>query len=300
MPSVITADSFDSIFDDFGQTTQHESDFTIVRKWMTPKSLLCPPSEEVKAASPKIKHQLDDLVDLYTNDVRSHFFAYASPLLRSLIHSDPFADKESFRLVEVLNDLKRHYYHPFEYIEVTESLYYRFKVCYTSLLNTLFTPQIFQITVNACFEGHNLCYPEQVILDAVAMFREIGKEAVLNQLILTHLLSDFEVLAKKKYENIWDRSVLQDMKSWVDKDILPSARALIPQCEDDIVTIMSNFSLEVIATIRTAELFDIVVDYPDSKPGLEDLKVHYSVFLVLKKLISSDSFPLHRTVSALH
>lgn len=274
MPSTILANSFDQIFEGFGLPTRHASDLIIVKNWMTPKLLLSPPSEEVKTAFFNIQNQWDDLIDLYMNDVRSHFFAHASPLLSSLIDTDPFTYKEAFRLVDVLNDLKKHYYFPFEYINVTERQHLRFKLCYLSLLNGHFTPQIFQLMIKAYFTSYNLCTPDQKVLDAVAIFREMGKDLYLNQLILKQILRDFETLARKKYEKVWDCSVLQDMETWINETVLPSSRELLPQCETDIPSIIANFSSEIIASLRTEELFDIVVDYPDSRPGLEDLKVN--------------------------
>lgn len=274
MPSMITAESFDLVFDEFTTSHKNLDELTIVREWMVPKNLLCAPNNEVKEAFFNIKGHLNDLIDLYMNDVRSHFFRHAFPVLNSLIHADPLTDKEAFRLTGVLRDLKRHYFYPFEFLDVTEVLYQRFYVCYSSLLSRLFSPQIFNSVVHACLKGSNLCYPDKPILDALETLREIGKEASLNHLILSRFLEDVETMVRNKYKQKWDSSVLKGMREWIDTVVVLSAHALIPHHDEDISSLIVNFSIEVLAALRTEELFDIVVDFPDSRPGLEDLKVN--------------------------
>lgn len=273
MPSMITAESFDLVFGEFSSNYKNLDELIIVREWMVPKTLLCAPNDEVKAAFSNIKGHLNDLIVLYMNDVRCHFYKHACPVLNSLIHADPFTHKEAFRLTGVLRDLKRHYFYPFEFLEVADDLYQRFYVCYSSLLNRVFSPQIFSSVVSACFKGYNLCYPDQSILDALETLREIGKESSLNQLILSRFLEDVESMVRNKYKQKWNLSVLKGMREWIDTVVVPSVHALIPQHDEDISSLIINFSSEVLAALRTEELFDIVVDYPDSRPGLEDLKV---------------------------
>lgn len=273
MPSVITPSSFDLIFDSPDASYKLSDHFVAVREWMVPKSLLCPPTDEILLAFESVSNHLGNLIDLYMNDVRSHFYRHACPVLNSSIFARPFTDKEAFRLVDTLNDLRRHYYYPFEFIDIPENIYMRFHVCYSSLLNSLFSPDVFQSVATSCLQGQNLFYPDQTILDAVSTLREMGKEASLNQIILSHILHDIEHHARNKYGKTWDCSVLQDMKDWINNIVLPSAQLLIPHCEEDITLVIRGFSLDTIATMRTEELFDIVVDYPDSRYGLEDLKV---------------------------
>lgn len=279
MPSVISSQSFDLVFEDFGNFYHHPNEFKIVRDWMVPKSLLCEPSEEVKSAFSKIS-QTDELINLYMNDVRSHFFQHANPILNDLITTVPFTDKEAFQLVSVLTDLKLHYYYPFQFILVPENSFLRFQVCYSSLLNSVLSPHVFQIIVTACLKDNDLCYPTNSMINAVEIFREIGKEAVLNQLILTHLLASVELQIRNKYQRKWNISVLADSKQWTQEVAIPAAHLLIPNCENDIASIIQNFSIEIIATLRTEELFDMVVDFPLSRPGLEDLKVWYDLDLI--------------------
>lgn len=273
MPAKVTSQAFAAVFDDPElKPATGSNEYRLIRDWMSPKELLVEPPEDVQSALATTQH-MGDLVYQYMDDVRSHFFLFAKPILDNLVHTKPFTVNEVSRLVTTLADLKRHYFYPFRFAHVHESLLAQFELCYFSLLNITLTPPVFELCVVTFLDNNKLCNPSSSLLSAIADFRDLKRDFLLDQLILKRLLEDIEFDIRQKYSKKWSESVMEPLKVWTLEVAIPSGCSLLPTHVDDTSSIISAFAVEVLAKLRTEELFDIVVDFPDSRPGLEDLRV---------------------------
>lgn len=267
--------TFDSIFIRQQNQDHQDNDFQTVSRWMMPKSLLTPPNDHELAAFASDNLDYEELMSTYINQTRDHFFTYARTTLETLIYSQPFGKDEVTRLLNVLGDLHRHYYYPFQFLRISHSQFTRFQLALKALLYTVVTPEIFKTIVEASLESHNLCLPNDLIHPTLNALRTLQADDSLDKLIFTKFLTDFKQLEISKIENQWEASVIGELETWLTDEIIPTAQTVVPEYSDSVAAILQKYSIEILAEQRTKELFDIVVDFPDSKAGLEDLK--YSI-----------------------
>ncbi|KAF8527598.1 hypothetical protein BU17DRAFT_61723 [Hysterangium stoloniferum] len=93
-------------------------------------------------------------------------------------------------------------------------------------------------------------------------------------------------LIESKIQNqcpgIWDVQLLPDLKAWLVEHVVPwmarpYARGLANPDEvriivANVITRLEFYLCKILCNLRMTELFDIIVDYPDSMPALLDIK----------------------------
>jgi anaphase-promoting complex subunit 2 len=138
--------------------------------------------------------------------------------------------------------------------------------------------------------------PESIDALAGAMYRlriapllvEIGTQMLFSQIYLR-----IHKTASDKFEDC----VLRKLQTWSDRVVLPWLAQIVCAGEGDPLyeqwRSRVDFHLyETLANLRIAELFEIICEYPDSSPALEDLKAclqrtrqHHELIVSLKTSI---------------
>ncbi|RVW84122.1 Anaphase-promoting complex subunit 2 [Vitis vinifera] len=84
------------------------------------------------------------------------------------------------------------------------------------------------------------------------------------------------LLLKDKVHNLagddYRSSVLESIKEWIQAVPLQFLYALLAYLGDSMAVAAGVFAYETLQDLRIAKLFEIIVDYPDSSPAIEDLK----------------------------
>jgi len=163
----------------------------------------------------------------------------------------------------------------------------------------------------------------QRVVDTCERLRTLGASVLLGSAIMQSVFDGVSARIKAKCAGRFERPLLESrVFRWLERVVLPWARSfLVPasECEhaamaSDLKLLQSStdwsaaegrsqspsvllysqwiirlrfFVYERFATMRIDELFDIIVDYPDSKPALEDLRRCLQQTSLLSKLVSS-------------
>ncbi|KIP08942.1 hypothetical protein PHLGIDRAFT_126668 [Phlebiopsis gigantea 11061_1 CR5-6] len=113
-------------------------------------------------------------------------------------------------------------------------------------------------------------------------FDELGLTERYESLILSVCYERIETHITETCSKVWDQQMLQPMRSWMSDVIIPwliTPYAREARTADEAAILMRSVGsrldyhvCKTFADLRTNELFDIIIDFPDSKPALEDLK----------------------------
>ncbi|VEU23441.1 DEKNAAC104478 [Brettanomyces naardenensis] len=98
---------------------------------------------------------------------------------------------------------------------------------------------------------------------------DLGNE--MTQLLLETARTRIKHYVGESCAGQWNRPRLAKLLVWVKDELFPRLTKLIPSDEFTVDCLTSMTKIEL-AVLRTHEIFDIVIDYPDSKCALEEFR----------------------------
>ncbi|KAL6625032.1 hypothetical protein U3516DRAFT_624402 [Neocallimastix sp. 'constans'] len=116
-------------------------------------------------------------------------------------------------------------------------------------------------------------------------------ETIVSKVIYRHL----KAIIIKKYKGVYNQPCLVKSIEWYKRAIIPFQNIIYlpnfyPENQKSFISWNARIGFYIYKThfdLRTSELFDIIVDYPDSKWSLIDLKISIKKTGLIKELISS-------------
>lgn len=250
----------------------------IVLEWMIPKTYLHPPSNEILAAitniteSPQRDEMFDYLIDSYINAMNTHFTMYANPILASVISlfKEQHNNLSVQRITDIIKDSRRHYIYPFKYIVLND--YYSSQIldAFKSLvILALPLRHIFRL-LRVYLKTHSVTQPSDDLINRLSLLYSMYGSKI-EEVVMEAYLNEIESILVEKYHSVWDHQVKDEIDAWATTTLLQTAKKLF----SDIPT-PDNIKLivrDMLMNIRTEELFDIIVYFPESTPAIYDMKV---------------------------
>lgn len=127
---------------------------------------------------------------------------------------------------------------------------------------------------------------QDIYRESVGSTVEQGTGALLQNELLRSYILDVATILRQEYGGVWDRTVIKDIDEWTENVLAPIAIELFPENSTggiwgqdkngDNLKINANLkrlTKDILLEIRTHELFDIVVNYPESLPAINDMRV---------------------------
>lgn len=268
----------------------NSSDYDAIFEWMRPKERLELPSEQVVKAMPALQEsmtplQVEGLLNRYIEEMRVHFVQYAAPILRLALSSfedasshysdkvtQPYSQTPISSIVTVINDSRWHYLFPFTFYAPYEVYKPRVEEAYTSLVVLTITYKDLCRVLPSYFQTVSLSSPDQSTIDVLKTIQSIYGSRVEDE-VLEGFIRDITEWLVVQYKGIWDREIKSEIENWVTSQLLPASGKLFttPPNHDSLKQIVCDILLD----IRIDELFDIIVDYPESRPSINDIKVWF-------------------------
>lgn len=260
------------------ETVNLPRNLEMVLEWMVPKTYLHPPSNEILLAIANITESsqrdemLDYLIDSYINAMNAHFTMYANPILASVISlfEEQHNSLSVQRITDILQDSQRHYMYPFKYLVLND--YYGSQILdsFKSLVVLALPLQhIFRI-LRGYLKTQSVTLPSDNLINCLKLLYSIYGSKI-EEVVMEAYLNEIERILVKKYHSVWDHQVKDEIDTWATTTLLQTAKKLF----SDIPT-AENLKLivrDMLMNIRTEELFDIIVYFPDSTPAVYDMKV---------------------------
>ncbi|KAI0801938.1 hypothetical protein BC629DRAFT_1284384 [Irpex lacteus] len=113
-------------------------------------------------------------------------------------------------------------------------------------------------------------------------FEQLGMTERYESLIASVCYEHVEAHIMDTYSKVWDKECLTEARDWMSKHILPwlfmpyapNAKTVEEAAPfiSGIGTRLDYHVCKTLADLRTREIFDIIIDFPDSRPALDDLK----------------------------
>ncbi|KAI0345864.1 hypothetical protein BDW22DRAFT_1353469 [Trametopsis cervina] len=114
-------------------------------------------------------------------------------------------------------------------------------------------------------------------------FEQLGMTERYESLIASVCYEHIEKYILETYAKVWDRECLEEIRIWMTNHVVPwlimpyapnaktieEARPLVSA----MGTRLDYHVCKTLADLRTSEIFDIIIDFPESKPALDDLRV---------------------------
>lgn len=263
--------TFNEIFEGQNDSILSSSQFCIAREWMSKQ--LAPETTEAQALN-LIKSQqgLEKLMTAYANDVRSDFISKAEQPLRRIVGTCPFGPTEALQLINLIRQLRAHYFHFINYVDLPKDLLNQFETSYRSLLSSTFTPSKFTTIVKTYVRHLNLCHRDDLIYDNIRVLRNARPDTLVDKLLMEKFLLDFKAAIERNYRMKWNASIFDELEAWVSNTVLQDSLGVVSLDKDVMHSLLNTCAKEAIVHLRTQELFDIVVDFPSSRPALKDLR----------------------------
>lgn len=198
------------------------------------------------------------------------------------------------RLVALITSARSHYLYPLSFLpELPDALYASVNDAYIALtaltlpiarLSKLIKVYLSSVVLaNATQDTIHTLQTLQEVTGVVINSNSSSKSRsnfdqdtgkLLQSEILKTFILDVALVLTQKYGKMWDREMATEIEQWSNETLTPTAVVLFAN-SDDNTTIEQNLkrlTKDILLEIRTQELFDIVVDYPDSLPAIHDMK----------------------------
>lgn len=262
------------------QSDSTDAETQIVLEWMHPDTLLAPPSDKVLTAIKALEKAGPESVRVletrYVDLMRTHFMQHAAPLLQQSLGSQSFAD-----LASVIAESRRHYLYPVTFFDSLDVASHGFNLSdrlanHFRALVGLAAPYT---AVRPCLEKYldspevSLSTPSDQVVGALAAVADAYLPAGrVQDAVLAGFLRDVTRVVVERYRGEWTREVRPELEAWAKQTLAAVAGvgmfgADVPSAED-LTRIVDNVFLDV----RIDELFDIIVDFPQSRPAIVDIK----------------------------
>ncbi|ODQ64820.1 hypothetical protein NADFUDRAFT_83685 [Nadsonia fulvescens var. elongata DSM 6958] len=245
----------------------------ILKRWMAPKDQLYAPTDDVLRAAEYLRFFEDQLMAWYTDEFRLHFNKYAVPMLYvNERHAD---QQENARYIaqisNTLHDAHKHYFHPLTYLELSDDITDCFQRSFNALVCYSLPTPFFYRSLKDYFRCFPIISDYTTSIPICEGFYVAGLRDTVERALAETAVVEMEIHIKEQYTAEWALSVLEHFESWLTHHLTASLEALLgrkSQFRADLLAI----GLGLLGNLRTNELFDIVVDYPDSTPALDDIK----------------------------
>jgi anaphase-promoting complex subunit 2 len=246
-------------------------EFSIVRKWML-KNVAPETSEKQAFNIIRSQHGLSQLMKAYADDVRSDFISNAEQPLRRTIDVQPFRTTEALQTISLIRQLHDHYFHFTKYVDIPKSVLNLFETSYQSLLTSTLTPAVFTMVVTTYLRSFDLCDRNDIVYDNVRVLKNARSDNLIEKLVREKFLSDFKKRIEQDHKMKWNESIFNALDAWILNTVLPDSLNLVSLDKDNMLSLLNSCAKEAIVHLRTQELFDIMVDFPSSRPALKDLR----------------------------
>lgn len=124
----------------------------------------------------------------------------------------------------------------------------------------------------ACYmDVHPVISADDQVAGIVGALCDLGLQKEVETTLAQHFIAEATQHFLREYKEVWDHSVIEESDSWL--KILWEKMELLTGRPLDLSDNIQDLSRNLIVDLRTSELFDIVLAYPDSTAALNDLRI---------------------------
>ncbi|QPG76271.1 hypothetical protein FOA43_003657 [Brettanomyces nanus] len=127
------------------------------------------------------------------------------------------------------------------------------------------------------------------LVKLAGLLNKIDLDSELTLLLLDTAHSRIKMFVNDICAHSWNKPRLSRLLSWVKDELFPRMDRLVPDDEFSAVCLVEIAKIEL-AKLRTDEIFDIVIDYPDSKCALEEVRLCLGTAEQQSRLVESFIF----------
>lgn len=267
--------AFDSIFGDtFDDSLRIPDDPNVqelnvatldaIKEWMSPDNGNADVSD-IQASLALIPMIESDLLNWYHEVVRVHFLENVAPQL-------DFSDLDSLEKLESialrLEAARFHYHRPLESLSLSRHLVENFQHYLFALFEITFGGTPYLAALRSYLLSCSLPPTDRTINICKTLYN-LGLGPKLEPILSSSLVAGIERHILHVYGDDWTVSCLPTMSLWL-KSCLPRIEQMFlhPPTLDSLVCVGHRY----VARLRTSQLFDITVDYPESIAAIQDLR----------------------------
>lgn len=254
---MLSVEAFNAVFPD---TFLNNDDNSLILDWMGPNQILQPPSEEITEAIERAGDQQDVIVMKYEDKVRAHFIQYAKPLIQQ---------SDIVEAARTLKEAQTHYEYPLQFLNSGSLIESTFERNFKALIKEALTFDILSDKMTEFYKEHRIHELDQILMDVYCALCDFGLARDMEKILANVLKQEVEDYVEDKFSLRWGESILAEYKQWAENSLEPAVQKLVGYGFGQNLVDIGD---EAVTELRINELFDIVVDYPDSIPALNDLK----------------------------
>ncbi|ANB12154.1 anaphase promoting complex subunit 2 [Sugiyamaella lignohabitans] len=291
--------AFDSVFGEkpventyFPNTIEAVSTaWNILAQWITPKPDLQEPSQEVLAASEYLPEFESQLMEYYEDSIRKHFAEHSSFVVLNSTPASPEEDsREITRVAGTLKDAQFHYSYPLSILQFSAFARESFDRTFKSLVREYIPYHVLRVKLLNFFQQNHVVDQLEVAQAVYETFVRCGLIDESEMILAEAAMREVKFSCRELYQGQWEESVLEAFRDYIRYRFVPSLKLLLLkgrenemkdiQQQDEQEPELLNFTSsslisiteDVLCELRTEEIFDIIVKFPNSRPALNDLK----------------------------
>ncbi|KAK9470555.1 uncharacterized protein V1510DRAFT_369936 [Dipodascopsis tothii] len=255
---------------------------------MRPRPLLHRPGRQVHAALDALRAAglYDRLVDWYIDTMRDHFVTHALPVIHGSLRADAGADAaaETERVLNTFGDVLKHYQYPLDELALGAEQALRFRLAFQAIVNISLADARFAALFRAFFEqqlaewrAHDAGLAggeralEQRLVRLGPLIEQLGIHDWVDRVVADVFLGFVREYVSAEFEGCWAEPQLPALRAYV-YGPLSEHIGLAVRKNEAFRDKLYDVAVEAFARLRMREMFDIVVDYPDSTAALEDVR----------------------------
>lgn len=183
--------------------------------------------------------------------------------------------EQVLQIAAVLKDAWKHYNYPIRLLPFSPGSVETFERSFNALVRTALPYNQLQKRMKNFFEQNPIHKMDQssIGLEIYQLLVGVGLKEDLETIVAEVIAAEIRKYVRESYSEVWHVSVLDPFRVWLTQSLIPALELLLGRSEGQE---MENRLLELggdaIVDLRIQELFDIVVDYPNSTAALQDLR----------------------------
>jgi anaphase-promoting complex subunit 2 len=172
----------------------------------------------------------------------------------------------------ILRQAKRHYAYPVNVVQFPEVFKEAFERSFSALVRMILPFSVFSVKLRNFFEYHPLRELDAKGIEVYRGLIETGFDEEVELVLADLVLTELHTYIREAYSRQWEKPVFQDYVSWLDEVLIPCVETVLGRKEGVRDRLLES-GANILVDLRIEELFDIVVDFPNSEPALRDLKL---------------------------
>lgn len=173
----------------------------------------------------------------------------------------------------ILRQAKHHYAYPLYVVEFPIQFRECFQQLFSALVRLTIPFSVLTTKLNSFFQCHPLRNLDEKGVEVYRSFVESGLDEEVELILAELVLAEVKDYIRKKFAGQWDRPVFQEYIDWLEEVIIPCVETVLGR-KEDIRQKLTEIGANTLVDLRIEELFDIVVDFPDSEAALREFKTY--------------------------